>query len=119
MRRLVGSVFATQVLLTACSFASVDQRPIDVACRAHAAPADCQDALEVGLHGLGIDRTGYAVVVDPVTCADGRCTTWVSAVPDADDDCVPSYEAELSREALGPWTVVMSSHGDPPCAFEP
>ncbi|MGH2380091.1 MAG: hypothetical protein ACRDG7_02590 [Candidatus Limnocylindria bacterium] len=119
MRRFVGLALATQVLLTACSPALMDPRPIDAACRAHAAPADCQAALEVGLHGLGIDRTGYVVVVEAVTCAEGRCTTWVSAVPDADDDCVPSYDAELAREALGPWTVVMSSHGDPPCAFEP
>lgn len=37
---------------------------------------------------------------------------------DIEGDCIPSYDAEVARDGMGSWTVVMTSHGDPPCAFE-
>lgn len=119
MHRLVGLVVGVSVIVTGCGLSSVVPGSVDPACRAHADPADCQAALEVAIEGLGLDPDGYVIDVQPISCAEGECTTWVSAVPDTDDDCIPSYEAEVVRGVVGSWEVTMTSHGDPPCAFEP
>lgn len=119
MYRIIRWVLAAGVLLTGCGLSSVVPGPVDPPCRAHADPADCQAALEVATEGLGLDPDSYAIDVQPISCAGGECTTWVSAVPDTDDDCIPSYEAEVVRGILGSWEVMMTSHGDPPCAFDP
>lgn len=118
MRRFVGSLFAICVL-SGCSLSSMVPGPIDPACQAHEDPSDCQSALDVGTDGLGFDSSSYVVTVEPISCGEGQCTTWMRAVPDGDADCVPTYEVELMREAGGPWTVGMLAHGDPPCAFDP
>jgi hypothetical protein len=107
------------VVVAGCGLRSVLPGTIDPACRSHADPADCQAALEAAVGEIGLLRDGYVLAVQPITCDGGRCTTWVSAVPAVDDDCKASYEAEVTRDAFGPWAVSMSAHGDPPCAFEP
>lgn len=119
MHRLVCSILAAGVLLAGCGLVSVLPGAIDPACQTHVDPADCQGALDAGTEGLGLDPAIYVIEVQPISCSGGACTTWVSAVPDVDDDCLPSYEAEVMREGSGPWAVTMASHGDPPCAFEP
>jgi hypothetical protein len=118
MYRFVASIFAVSLLIGGCSLASVVPDPIDPPCRGHADPADCQAALAVALDEIGLAPDTFVVVVQPISCTGGECTTWVSAVPDTEDDCVPSYEAEVARRMFGSWEVVMSVHGDPPCAFD-
>jgi hypothetical protein len=119
MHRSVAWAFFISLLVGGCSLASVVPGPIDPPCRAHADPADCQAALEAAHEGMTFDADSYVVVVQPISCTGGQCTTWVTAVPDSDDDCVPSYEVEVARGMFGSWEVTMSVHGDPPCAFEP
>lgn len=118
MHRFVASVIVG-VLTAGCSVASVLPGAVDPACRSHADPVDCQTALDAAMADVSLDLDRYVISVQPITCQSGQCTTWVAAVPDAADDCIPSYETELSREGGGPWIVTMSTHGDPPCAFEP
>lgn len=119
MHRFVGSVLAMSILVAGCGIQSALPGVVDPACRTHADPADCQAALEAAMDGLGLDPDAYVVIVEPISCAGAECTTWVSAVPDAGDDCLPTYETEVARGVIGSWSVVTSAHGDPPCAFDP
>lgn len=119
MHRFVASVLVAGVLIAGCSVASVLPGVVDPACQSHPDPADCQAALDTAMAEVSLDLERYVLSVQPITCQGAQCTTWVAAVPDGDDDCIPSYETEVTREARGTWTVTMSTHGDPPCAFEP
>jgi hypothetical protein len=117
MYRLAVSAVAIGMLVTGC-FGPMVTAPVDAACQEHADPVDCQAALEVALDGLTLDPERFTVVVAPISCDSRACTTSVSSLPNADEDCLPSYEVELTRGPNGPWTVLSSSHGDPACAFE-
>lgn len=117
MDRGIGAV-AAALLVAGCGLGSVFTDAIDPACQSHADPFDCQDALDAALGDTAFDRDTFVVSVAPITCEGRTCATWVSAVPRG-DDCLPSYDVELGREGPGEWVVLMSTHGDPPCAFEP
>lgn len=106
-------------VLSGCGLSSIVPGAVDPACVGQDDPVDCQAALEVGMDGLGFDSGEYVVTVEPISCGEAQCTTWLRAVPDGDDACVPTYEVELMRQTDGPWTVGMSAHGDPPCASDP
>jgi hypothetical protein len=105
------------LLIAGCGLGST-MFPVDPVCESHPDPSDCQEALTVALGETSFDRERFEISVAPITCEDRVCTTWLSAVPRG-DDCLPSYDVELAREGAAAWTVVMNSHGDPPCAFEP
>jgi hypothetical protein len=118
MHSVIGAILAVGLVLAGCGFGSVLPGSVDPACQSHADPSDCQDALDVALGDMTLQPDTFVISVEPIDCQDGQCTTWVSAVPHG-EDCLPSYEVELGREGSGAWTVLMNTHGDPPCAFEP
>lgn len=118
MIRPVATVVTLSLLLMGCSTTSLVVDEVDPPCRGHADPSACQAALDAAMPGLGSNLDGYDLTVGPISCADGRCTTWVAAYPTSDEECRPSWEAEVSRPPMGAWQVESTSHGDPPCAFE-
>lgn len=119
MHRLVGLIGLLAISMVAAGCGLGLPATVDPPCRGHHDPGDCQAALDVGLGDLIFDPDTHTLSVAPISCNDDTCTTWVSALPTAVDDCLPSYEVEMTRDLDGPWTVAMSAHGDPPCAFEP
>lgn len=118
-RRAVALVLGAGILTTGCGVVNVVLGGIDPACQAHHDPRDCQAALDEAVANGGLNPATQVITVAPITCEAGRCTTWVNAVPDGDDDCLPSYDVEMVREQDGSWSVGMATHGDPPCAFDP
>ena len=118
-RRTAALVLGVGILITGCGAMTGVFGGIDPACQAHDDPSDCQAALDEAVANGGLNPATQVITVAPITCDVGRCTTWVNAVPDADDDCLPSYEVEMVRQQDGPWSVGMATHGDPPCAFDP
>ncbi len=121
MHRLGASIVGVGVsmILGACGLGSAVSGPIDPGCLEHAHPVDCDAALEAAMNEIGLDRERYSMSVGTIDCGDGTCTTWVSAAPIGDDDCIPSWDVEVTRPPIGSWSVSMQAHGDPPCAFEP
>ena len=105
------------MMLGACG--SAVSGPIHPGCQEHAYPVDCDAALEAAMSEVELDLERYRLTVGTIDCADGQCTTWVSAAPIDAGECIPLYDVEVTRPLVGSWSVSMQTHGDPPCAFEP